>query len=73
MGDILILRQTRQCGQLVGGDENILVVEDEMLVREHLISQLLILGYKLLASVPDPKQLDSWRRHTLSTCCSQIS
>ncbi len=44
--------------QLVGGEENILVVEDDMLVREYLISQLLVLGYKVTGVGSGPEALE---------------
>ena len=44
---------------LVGGSESILVVEDDMLVREHLISQLLGLGYKVVGVGSGPEAIET--------------
>lgn len=43
---------------LVGGEESILVVEDDLLVREHLISQLLALGYKVVGVGSGPEAIE---------------
>jgi CheY-like chemotaxis protein len=43
---------------LVGGDESILVVEDDKLVREHLISQLLGLGYQVVGVGSGPEAIE---------------
>jgi PAS domain S-box-containing protein len=44
--------------RLVGGEERILVVEDDMLVRKHLISQLLGLGYKVVGVGSGPEAIE---------------
>ncbi len=44
--------------QVVGGDETILVVEDDTLVREHLINQLIGLGYRVVGSASGPEALE---------------
>ncbi|MFO8125950.1 ATP-binding protein [Roseovarius sp.] len=43
---------------MLGGDETILVVEDDTLVRDHLISQLEGLGYEVIAAASGPDALE---------------
>ena len=43
---------------LVGGQESILVVEDDDLVREHLMSQLRVLGYKVVGVGSGPEAIE---------------
>lgn len=42
---------------IVGGDEEILVLEDDELVREHLVARLAGLGYKVISSDTGPRAL----------------
>ncbi len=44
--------------QIIGGDETILVVEDDALVREHLIAQLKGLGYRVVGAASGPDAID---------------
>lgn len=47
---------------MIGGNETILVVEDDQLVRENLIDQLQSLGYRVLAATTAPEALEIIRR-----------
>jgi PAS domain S-box-containing protein len=47
---------------VIGGNETILVVEDDRLVRENLIDQLQGLGYQVLAAKTAPEALDIMRQ-----------
>ncbi|MEX1198188.1 MAG: PAS domain-containing protein [Pseudohongiellaceae bacterium] len=47
--------------QLPGGDEHILVVEDDELVRRHLVSQLQLLGYRVTDTDSGPSAMDILR------------
>jgi len=49
-------------GQAIGGHEHILVVEDDNLVREHLMTQLRALGYRVTGSASGPEALAELRR-----------
>ena len=49
---------------MVGGRETILVVEDDALVREHIVSQLRLLGYEVLAAASGQEALDVLRNTT---------
>ncbi|HEX4916293.1 MAG TPA: PAS domain-containing protein [Limnobacter sp.] len=53
---------TRQSEHIVGGQEHILVVEDDQLVREHLKGQLLDLGYKVSIANDGPSALEMLQR-----------
>ncbi|NYS26580.1 PAS domain S-box protein [Rhodobacteraceae bacterium 2376] len=44
--------------QIVGGGESILVVEDDPMVREHLVASLIGLGYKVEAAETGPQALE---------------
>jgi len=46
---------------LVGGKETILVVEDDTLVREHLIAQLKALGYRIIGAPSGPDAVEILR------------
>lgn len=46
-----------QSADIVGGDEHILVVEDDDMVREHLQGQLLALGYRVSTASDGPSAL----------------
>ncbi|MDU6374920.1 MAG: response regulator, partial [Bradyrhizobium sp.] len=46
-----------------GGDETVLVVEDDPLVRQHVIAQVTSLGYRTLAAGNAAEALDVLERH----------
>ncbi len=48
-------------GQIVGGPEFILVVEDDPMVREHLVASLIGLGYRVEAAETGPQALEILR------------
>lgn len=45
-------------GEIKGRNEHILIVEDDDLVREHLYSQLIDMGYRVTAAVDGPNALE---------------
>jgi PAS domain S-box-containing protein len=45
--------------RIIGGDERILVVEDDALVREHLAAQLGSLGYEVIQAATGPEGLEA--------------
>lgn len=55
-------RSDRMGTAAVGGSESILVVEDDMLVREHLVACLIGLGYKVVAAESGPRSLEAIRQ-----------
>lgn len=48
--------------EMVGGTEHILVVEDDELVREHLIAQLKSLGYRISSATNGPEALEKLKQ-----------
>lgn len=48
--------------EMVGGTEHILVVEDDELVREHLIAQLKSLGYRITSATNGPEALEKLKQ-----------
>ncbi len=48
----------RPKNMIVGGNETILVVEDDALVREHLINQLKGLGYEVIGAASGPNAME---------------
>lgn len=47
---------------VIGGNEHILVVEDDMLVREHLVAQLRNLGYRVTDASSGPEAYEIIKR-----------
>ena len=61
-------------GRSSGGDETILVVEDDALVRNYALTQLHSLGYVTLdARECDRRAALARNGQSLSTCCSPTS
>ncbi|MGJ4887141.1 PAS domain S-box protein [Bradyrhizobium sp. HKCCYLRH3099] len=53
----------QQVTDLRGGDETILIVEDDPLVRQHVLAQVAALGYTTLAAANAAEALDVLERH----------
>lgn len=53
----------REKDHAAGGNETILVVEDNELVREHVSTQLGTLGYRVIAAGDGPQALVAIREH----------
>ena len=52
----------RAGANIVGGGESILVVEDDRMVREHLVARLEGMGYRVTAAETGPQALESLKR-----------
>lgn len=52
----------RADGEVVGGSEHLLVVEDDVLVREHLVAQLRDLGYRVTDASSGPEAYEIVKR-----------
>ncbi|WP_209425054.1 PAS domain S-box protein [Pararhodobacter sp. SW119] len=48
--------------RIIGGTESILVVEDDRLVREHLVARLEGMGYRVTAAETGPQALDALKQ-----------
>jgi hypothetical protein len=58
---------------LRGGSETILVVEDDKLVRDYVLTQLHSLGYVTLEAATAAEALAQIETGPISTCCSPTS
>ncbi|WP_209428355.1 response regulator [Pararhodobacter sp. SW119] len=48
--------------RIIGGTESILVVEDDRLVREHLVARLEEMGYRVTAAETGPQALNALKQ-----------